>query len=630
MKITYDTYLDKVYGGWIGKCLGGAAGAPVEGYKHVIEIKDYKEVMRPDLPNDDLDLQLLWLEVLQKKGLGLTVEDLAHAWAKQCWYPFNEYGIFLKNYELGIMPPYSGSFDNPVFCEGEGSPIRSEIWGMIFPGMPKEAAKYAKQDSILDHSGESVWIEMFYAAVEADAFFESDIKKLILNNLDYLPEKSRARACVLDVINYVAVNPDWLIVRKKLMRQYAHFDFTNAITNLGIVILALLCGEGLDDAINITFRSGFDTDSTGATVGAIYGIILGASQIDDELKKLVGNDLAIGIDVVREDASIEKLAVDVCQIGLEATINEKTEITKVPDDVNIIIRKKSKLGICLHVNYDSQPSIGVQQPCPFSLTIKNNTKQKISEVLRFKNLPSSWLIDYNDIKVTLEPKSELVLKNCISLKNNCKNLKMKNLVEIEFGDISASFGIAGAGIWQTVGPYFEPLVKEDDPSLPLAHSADCVLPTLECMVNNAAYLEHSYITEKNFKETFSSEESEILTAPEKFLPLDQNFTFKGQGCIYLRQEIILPKESDAWIVIGNNDGFKLWINETLEFNVDENRLWTPYNNYKIVKLNEGKNEVVLKLLRRTESLKFSLGWRKYEGEHFHKKRWMTDMSYEIN
>ena len=66
--LTYDIYLDRVWGGWYGKCLGGAAGAPLEGFKRINDVKDFTEVMNPDLPNDDLDLQLLWLEVLEKEG----------------------------------------------------------------------------------------------------------------------------------------------------------------------------------------------------------------------------------------------------------------------------------------------------------------------------------------------------------------------------------------------------------------------------------------------------------------------------------------------------------------------------------------------------------------------------------
>lgn len=161
-----NDYFNRVYGGCLGKCLGGAAGAPVEGIKKLLPYKDYKEMIRPDLPNDDLDLQLLWFEVMEEKGLSVTSKDLADAWEKHCWYPFNEYGIFLKNYERGIFPPYSGRFNNPVFSEGEGCPIRSEIWGMLFPGQPQKAAEFAKIDGCLDHTDNAVWIEQYYAAME--------------------------------------------------------------------------------------------------------------------------------------------------------------------------------------------------------------------------------------------------------------------------------------------------------------------------------------------------------------------------------------------------------------------------------------------------------------------------------
>ena len=46
MQISYETYLDKVFGGWIGKAMGGAVGARFEGKKHWIEIKpDRKSVV---------------------------------------------------------------------------------------------------------------------------------------------------------------------------------------------------------------------------------------------------------------------------------------------------------------------------------------------------------------------------------------------------------------------------------------------------------------------------------------------------------------------------------------------------------------------------------------------------------
>ena len=65
MQISYDDYLDKILGGWIGKSIGGTVGARFEGNKNWIEIDP--ETMFPEKlpPNDDLDLQVLWLKVLE-------------------------------------------------------------------------------------------------------------------------------------------------------------------------------------------------------------------------------------------------------------------------------------------------------------------------------------------------------------------------------------------------------------------------------------------------------------------------------------------------------------------------------------------------------------------------------------
>jgi len=195
MKINnYNEFLDKVHGCWYGKCLGGAAGAPLEGVKKLIDIKDFTEVFNPDLPNDDLDIQLLWLEMLENKGYNITSCDLADAWIEKCWYPFSEYGYFMKNYMRGIKPPYSGIVNNRFFKEGMGCPIRSEIWGVLCAGKPELAKEYAYLDACLDHADNSVYAEQFLACVEAMAFFESDIVTLAKKGMEYIPSDSKLAA----------------------------------------------------------------------------------------------------------------------------------------------------------------------------------------------------------------------------------------------------------------------------------------------------------------------------------------------------------------------------------------------------------------------------------------------------
>lgn len=609
--LTGKKCLDKIYGGWLGKCLGGAAGAPVEGVKKLLPYKDYKEIMRPDLPNDDLDIQLLWLEVMEEKGLSVTAEDLAKAWDKKCWYPFNEYGIFLKNYERGILPPYSGSFNNPLFSESEGCPIRSEIWGMLFYGHPECAAKYAEMDAILDHTGNAVWIEMYYAAMEADAFEERDIKKLIIKNMEYLPVGSAARVCVEDILKWTERYPlEWEKTRMCLMRKYAHHDFTNAVINLGIVALALLYGkEDLDKVINLAFRCGFDTDCTCATAGALWGIVHGASKIPEELKALINDELVIGIDVERRDHSIKSLAEDTYYLA-ERLLGEKR---KVPD-------------LELKINYIDRPAIGFEDSCKFKVIIKNNSKIEKSDTLKIKYIPEGWAVVPSFYNVTVKAEEEKEVEFEARTNTLLTILNNTNILQAVFGKCTKMFGIAGASEWEAVGPYFEALDKKDPEWTPSPHGEGCDLPTLECMVNNAVYLSKEYIDEGNILDAFLEEDTIRIHGYEDLLPLDEAFPYCGQGCVYLKQEIISEKEEEVWAVIGNNDGFRIWMNEELCMEKDEIRLWTPYNNHILLKLKKGKNQIILKLIRRTESLKFSIALRKYEGQHFHRKRWIVDLS----
>ena len=136
--------------------------------------------------------------------------------------------------------------------------------------------------------------------------------------------------------------------------------------------------------------------------------------------------------------------------------------------------------------------------------------------------------------------------------------------------------------------------KEDLRDLHQPAPEGCVLPNLECMVNNAVYLNKEY--------PYTADTPLLMSAKEDFLPIDALFPyFKGQGCWYVEQEFLSPTERDVWLVVGNNDGFTIWINDEKVMGEDEIRLWTPYNTSNVVHLKQGKNTIRIKLLRRTRS-----------------------------
>ncbi|MFV0416526.1 MAG: hypothetical protein ACK5NG_09195, partial [Chthoniobacterales bacterium] len=70
---------DRIYGGWAGKCLAGAIGMPYEGVPFPLELTP-DDIVVNDVPNDDLELQLIWLVALEQHGHALTSKHLAHYW----------------------------------------------------------------------------------------------------------------------------------------------------------------------------------------------------------------------------------------------------------------------------------------------------------------------------------------------------------------------------------------------------------------------------------------------------------------------------------------------------------------------------------------------------------------------
>ena len=80
MNLNYDEYHKKVLGCWMGKNIGGTLGAPFEWRRQVNAVSFYTQDLGGEpLPNDDLDIQLLWLtdhESRDEKTVPPTLERI--------------------------------------------------------------------------------------------------------------------------------------------------------------------------------------------------------------------------------------------------------------------------------------------------------------------------------------------------------------------------------------------------------------------------------------------------------------------------------------------------------------------------------------------------------------------------
>jgi len=259
---------------WLGKAIGGTLGMPFEGVDGPLDLHFYDPVPTEMLPNDDLDLQVVWACMLDRMAeIEVNRHELAQAWLDHVDFPWDEYGVALRNLKNGLKPPLSGSHDN-WFRDGMGAPIRSEIWACLAPGQPDLAAAYAYEDACVDHADDGTWGEVFLAALESAAFVENDPKVLLHDALSTLPDDSRVKCAVADTQNWWNELHDWRAVRELILQHHGHENFTDAPMNIAFTVLGWLAGEGdFSRAICIAANCGKDTDCTAATVGALMGII---------------------------------------------------------------------------------------------------------------------------------------------------------------------------------------------------------------------------------------------------------------------------------------------------------------------------------------------------------------------
>lgn len=288
-------YADRVYGCWQGKNAGGTLGAPLEtawGQDEPFDVWWYPELKEGGLPNDDLEMQLVWLKALEEVGPGITARDLSRYWLDHIGYNWDEYGLSKLNLRWGLEPPVSGHHNN-WFIDCMGSPIRSEIWACVAPGVPRLAARYAYEDAICDHAGgEGVYGELFNAALESAAFVVQDKELLIDIALSYVPEDCMVRRAVDAARKAFNDGATWVEARRQVLAAAPHYNAQYSPINTGFQVIGLLYGADFGEGICITVNCGYDTDSSGAAIGSYLGILAGASGLPEKWVAPLGTSIA--------------------------------------------------------------------------------------------------------------------------------------------------------------------------------------------------------------------------------------------------------------------------------------------------------------------------------------------------
>jgi ADP-ribosylglycohydrolase len=340
LKLSFKDYKSKMQGCWMGKNIGGVLGAPFEGKRQVNHVDYYIQDLKGNPPpNDDLDLQLVWLNAVEEYGRGINASLLGEYWLTYIIPDWVEYGAGKNNLRMGLVPPLSGYLDNN-YKDSCGCFIRSEIWACLAPGRPELAVRYAYEDAIVDHADDGLYGELFCAAIQSSAFVESNVYKLIEIGLSYIPQDCGVATAAKTAINSYKSGRNWMEARIDVMKAVpgtfgiqsnrieefpddvpAGKPGYDAPSNIGIAIIGWLYGEGdFGKSICIANNCGEDTDCTAATLGAILGIICGIENIPQKWIDPIGDVISTCcINLLNGGISIPKTVTELTERILRVT-----------------------------------------------------------------------------------------------------------------------------------------------------------------------------------------------------------------------------------------------------------------------------------------------------------------------
>lgn len=302
-QISVEDYRDKVLGSWLGQCIGNVYGLPHE--------NDYIDEAGPEnfpygygpnsqrlketngvFSDDDTDIEYMYLLAMEKFGPEPTFADLAGMWKHhvrdRVWLA-NRAALAAMHH--GYTPPMTGKRAyNPHWFQIDPQLI-NEIWAVTAPGMVRYAAGKSDWAARIMDDEWGVEPTIWYGAMYAAAFFESDINKLIDIGVAALPEGSRFAKTVAGMQALHRQYPsDWKAARQAMAKQYYHDEpaesktIWNANLNAAAGVLAMLYGEGdFQKTLDLSCAMGFDADNQAATVAGLLGIVLGAKGLPRDL-----------------------------------------------------------------------------------------------------------------------------------------------------------------------------------------------------------------------------------------------------------------------------------------------------------------------------------------------------------
>ena len=303
-----NDYAERVYAGVLGKIIGVYLGRPFEGWdnKRIEERLGYidnyvhdKVGVRLIVTDDDISGTFTFIRALEDYGYDpqLSSKQIGQTWLNYLiegrsvlWWGglgnSTEHTAYIR-LQQGYDAPESGSIacNGQVVAEQIGAQIFIDGWALVTPGDPARAADFARRAGSVSHDGEAVNGAAVLAAMEAQAFVEDDLNKLVDVGVGQIGKDTVIYRMISDIREWHAQKPDdWKFTFSKIQQNYGYDKYggnCHIVPNHGLIILGFLHGDGdFSKSLGIVNTAGWDTDCNSGNLGCLMGIRNGLSGID--------------------------------------------------------------------------------------------------------------------------------------------------------------------------------------------------------------------------------------------------------------------------------------------------------------------------------------------------------------
>jgi len=244
-------------------------------------------------------VEMTFLRTLEMHGLNSSIRQAGIDFANTGYRLWWENKECRKNLRLGIAPP---SCSHPEFNpngDGIGYQIQSDFSGLISPGLPGRVIGVGEVFGRVTNYGDGLYAGQFVGGMYAEAFFETDMVKVVKAGLKCIPKESQYAEMVRDMLAWYHKNPDdwkktWQLCEDKYQLN-PQYNRCKSLLSLGYnihaklngayIVMGLLYGKGdIDQTVIISMRCGQDSDCNPSNAAGVLFTTMGFSNLPEKFK----------------------------------------------------------------------------------------------------------------------------------------------------------------------------------------------------------------------------------------------------------------------------------------------------------------------------------------------------------